>query len=276
MAPVPSAAVARERQVISMTPPHPEQDPGQPIPRARVLAAPVRPWLAVAAVVLGTGLLVPPAAGYARQYAWLQAVQFVVFAVAAPALLVLGMPRRSRPRAAPRAWPAARRAIARLAVFIVLVIAWRLPGALDTLAANPALALAEMATLVTAGAGVWLELTGCPAGIPPLTRPARAALAALSMWAIWIMAYIAGMSRSSWPGGSGHAAARGLSIAADQQIGAAILWAVPAVCFTPVIYGLLITWLGERDDPDRELRDASSRRTSPGGLPRPPRGWRSP
>jgi cytochrome c oxidase assembly factor CtaG len=161
-------------------------------------------------------------------------------------------------------------------MFIALAITWRLPGTLATLAATPALALAEMATLVTAGAGVWLELTGGDAGIPQLTRPGRAAVAALSMWTIWIMAYITGMSRSSWPGGYGHPAARSISIAADQQIGVAILWAAPAICFTPVIYGLLIAWLGERDDPDRELRDASASRTGPGGLPRPPRGWRSP
>ncbi|MGH3398356.1 MAG: cytochrome c oxidase assembly protein [Streptosporangiaceae bacterium] len=259
-----------------MTAPHPAHDPGRLIVRARALAAPARPWLALVAVIVVAVLLVPPAAGYARQYAWFQAVQFAVFAVAAPALLVLGIPSRFRPRTALTDWPPARRAIARLAVFIVLVIAWRLPGALDALATRPVLALAEMATLFTAGAGVWLELTDRAAGIPRLTRPGRAAVAALSMWTIWIMAYITGMSRSTWAGGYGHPAARAISIAADQQIAVAILWAVPAVCFVPVIYGLLITWLGERDDPDRELREASASRTRPVGLPRPPRGWRSP
>jgi cytochrome c oxidase assembly factor CtaG len=171
-----------------------------------------------------------------------------------------------------KGWPPASRAITRLAVFIAAVIAWRLPGTLDALATSPGLVLAEMVTLVTAGSGVWLELTDHTAGIPRLTRPARAAVAALSMWTIWIMAYITGMSRSSWPGGYRDPAVRAISIAADQQIGVAILWAVPALCFAPLIYGLLITWLGERDDPDRELRDASA---TPGGLPRPPRGWRS-
>jgi len=243
----------------------------------RPLAASVRPWLALGAVALMAGLLVPPAAVYARQYAWFQAVQFLAFAVAAPALLVLGMPSRFRQQAWPAAgWPPARRAITRLAAFIVLVIAWRLPGTLNALAATPALALAEMASLVTAGTGVWLELTDRVARIPRLTRPARAAMAAFSMWTIWIMAYITGMSRSTWPSRYGHPAMRAISIVADQQIGVAILWAVPALCFTPLIYALLINWLGERDDPDRELREASSARTGPGGLPHPPRGWRSP
>jgi cytochrome c oxidase assembly factor CtaG len=259
-----------------MTTPHADHAPGWPILRARALTAAVRPWLAAVAVVVVAVLLVPPAAGYARQYAWFQAVQFAVFAVAAPALLVVGLPSRLRQRMALAGWPPARRAITWLAAFIVLVVAWRLPGTLDALATSPVLALAEMATLVTAGAGVWLELTDPATGIPHLTRPARAALAALSMWTIWIMAYITGMSRSAWPSGYVSPAVRAISAAADQQIGVAILWAVPAVCFTPLIYGLLITWLGERDDPDRELRDASSTRTAPGGLPRPPRGWRSP
>ncbi|MGH3406336.1 MAG: cytochrome c oxidase assembly protein, partial [Streptosporangiaceae bacterium] len=170
-----------------MTALHPEHDPGRLIVRARALAAPVRLWLALASVIVVVALLVPPAAGYARQYAWFQAVQFAVFAVAAPALLVLGLPGRFRPRTALAGWPPARRAITRLAVFIVLVIAWRLPGTLDALAISPALDLAEMATLVIAGTGVWLELTDRAPGIPRLTRPARAAVAALSMWTIWII-----------------------------------------------------------------------------------------
>lgn len=259
-----------------MTAPDQHHGPGRLTAQARTLAAAARPWLAVVAAFGVAGLLAPPAASYARQYAWFQAAQFTVFAVAAPALLALGLPSRFRQRAAPASWPPGRRACTRLAVFIAAVIAWRLPGSLDALATSPALVVAEMATLVTAGTGVWLELTDPTASNPRLTRPARAALAALSMWTIWVMAYITGMSRTSWPGGYSPPAVRAISIAADQQLGVALLWAVPALCFTPVIYALLITWLGERDDPDRELRDNSTSRTTPGGLPRPPRGWRSP
>lgn len=253
------------------------------LPR-RALAARARPWLALAGAALIVAAIVPPAGTYARQYAWVQALQFVIFAAAAPLLLVLGAPQRTsqaRPgpdQAAPPAGPghAAGRAIARLAAFIVVVVAWRLPGVLSALARNPALIVAEMSTLVAAGAGVWLELAAPARSAPRLAPPPRAGLAAVSMWTIWVVAYIAGMSPASWPGASGRAAARGLSPAADQQIAVAILWAGPAICFAPVIYALLISWLGERDDPSRELQDASSARSVPSGLPRPPRGWRSP
>ncbi len=54
----------------------------------------VRPWLAVAAVVLIIGMLLSPLGRYAREYEFVESLQFAVFAVAAPALLVLGAPWR--------------------------------------------------------------------------------------------------------------------------------------------------------------------------------------
>ena len=54
----------------------------------------VRPGLALAAVVVALGTLLPPAGSYARQYAFAGSLQFVIFAVVAPALLVLGAPWR--------------------------------------------------------------------------------------------------------------------------------------------------------------------------------------
>ena len=65
-----------------------------PVP---ALLARARFWLGVAAVILIASMLLPPAAGYARQYAFVQALQFVIFAVAGPALLMLAVPWRARP-----------------------------------------------------------------------------------------------------------------------------------------------------------------------------------
>lgn len=59
------------------------------------LLARARFWPGIAAVILITIVLLPPAAGYARQYAFAQALQFVIFAVAGPALLALGTPWRT-------------------------------------------------------------------------------------------------------------------------------------------------------------------------------------
>jgi cytochrome c oxidase assembly factor CtaG len=225
-------------------------------------------------------MLLPPVAAYARQYAYAQALQFLSFAVAGPALLVLGTPWRSRP---PTRWPGSGarrggpggRAAIRLVAFIALAISWRLPVVVNALARNPGLVAAEMVTLLAAGTGIWLELAGTPTAPGQLPRPARAAMAAVAMWTIWVLAYLTGMSGASWFAAYHHGAPGSLSAAADQQIAVAILWAVPALCFLPVIYVMVIAWLGGSASSAGSERPAASCST-PAGWPRPPRGWRSP
>ena len=242
------------------------------------LLARTRFWLGLAAVILITGVLAPPAAGYARQYAFAQALQFVIFAVAGPGLLVLAIRSRMRPLRLPGAGrpgrPAAQAAI-RLAAFIAVVIIWRLPVTVNALARHPALAAAEMITLLAAGTGIWAELASPRHAPGQLPRPARAAMAAAAMWTIWVLAYLTGMSGASWFAAYHHGGPGGLGAAADQQIAVAILWAVPALCFLPVLYVTIIAWLGGGTSPAEDQHPAESVR-APGSWPRPPRGWRSP
>lgn len=258
-----------------------------------------RPWLALAGAVLILGVLLPPVGSLARQYVFAESLQFVVWAVAAPALLVLGAPWRvvglsrgagvggkaapaglaDRVAGARSGRPGGYRAAALLATFIAAAIVWRLPVTVNALAANAWLTAPELATLVVAGSGLWLELVESPPLTPRLSRPQRAALAALAMWTVWVLAYIMGLSHGVWFAGYGQQAGRSLSTAADQQIATGILWAVPALSFPPVIYGVLMSWLRNSDDPDEELRRVSAAaqaRAGSGGWPRPPRGWRSP
>ncbi len=148
---------------------------------------------------------------------------------------------------------------------------------LDALARYPALIAAEMVTLVSAGSAVWADLVTAVPLSQPLPRPLRAAMAAVAMWSIWIAAYITGMSGAA-PDSAGPTA-NTLNAATGRQLGVAVMWAVPAICFVPVVYTMVIRWLGERDDPDAELRAAALSGTSVTDLshqPRPPRGWRSP
>ncbi len=234
-------------------------------------------WPGIAAVILITAMLLPPAAGYARQYAFAQALQFVIFAVAGPALLALSAPWRTRSPARPPGRgqprrPGARAAI-RLVAFLALAITWWLPVTVNALARDPGLAVAEMATLLAAGTGIWLDLASARPAPDQLPRPARAAMAAAAMWTIWVLAYLTGMSGPSWFAAYHHIPAGGLSAAADQQIAAAILWAVPALCFAPVLFVTVITWLGGSTSSAGNERPAAPAR-APAGWPRPPRGWR--
>ena len=256
---------------------------------ARIRLARLRPGLAVVAVVLILGMLLP-AESYARRYAFAETLQFVIFAVAAPVLLVLGGPWRipgltrdqdRLPGPARRLplsrWPGVSRPAAVLLAFIAVVVAWRLPVTVNALPGHPALTVAEAVTLLAAGAGVWRELARPPL-LSGLSRPQRAAMAAGAMWTIWVLAYVMGMSHGAWFAAYRHAG-HGLSTAADQQFAVAIMWVVPALRFAPFIYGTLISWIGDSEYRDQDLREVirqESTRPSLAGRPRPPQGWRGP
>ncbi|MGI9007502.1 MAG: cytochrome c oxidase assembly protein, partial [Streptosporangiaceae bacterium] len=163
--------------------------------------------------------------------------------------------------------------------YLVIALGWRLPVAVNALVLAPWLALAEAGTLLAAGCALWLELVESPPMLPRISRPQRAAFAAVPMWAIWASAYIMGFSGSAWFGALAHQARHGLGTVADQQIAAGLLWAIPALSFVPVIYFTLITWLRDSADPDQELRSQHAP-DHPAGqdepVLRPPRGWRLP
>jgi len=234
----------------------------------------LRPWLAVAGAVLAVGVLVPPVGTEARRYVFAQAAQFAVLAVVVPALIVLGAPWRfgtAGSRLA-RAWsrapaPFPRASIAILLGFIAIALAWRLPACVNALVRYPALTVAEAVTLIGAGCALWLELVESPPLRPRISRPLRAAFAALPMWSIWASAYVMGFSRATWF--TALARRGGLSTVADQQIAAALLFAIAGLAFVPVVCVSLITWLRDTARPGDELRAA----TGP-AAPRPPRGWR--
>lgn len=122
--------------------------------------------------------------------------------------------------------------------------------------------------MLAAGTGIWLELTSAPQGPGRLPRPARAAMAAAAMWTIWVLAYLTGMSGASWLATYRHGAPGGLGAAADQQIAVAILWAVPALCFLPVLYVTVVAWAGRQHQLRRErapgrIRQHAGRLASP-------------
>lgn len=251
-----------------------------------------RAWLAVVAAALVLISLVPPGGAYARRFVFAETLQFLVFAAAAPALLVLGAPWRPLRRLV--AWPrlgrrpdrgpgrgatVARRhsgfgrGVAALLAFIAAAIAWRLPVTVNALATVPGLAVAEMVTLGGAAAALWLELVESPPMLPHLSRPQRAVFAALAMWTLWILGYILGFSQVAWYAAVSHPA--GLGAVADQEIATALMWAVPAACFAPVVFVAALTWLKDTEDPDEGLRAivAAGPRPGRGRWPRPPRGW---
>lgn len=138
-------------------------------------------------------------------------------------------------------------------VSMAVTIGWRTPVAVDALVHRPWLLAVEAGSLVAVGIGLWLEIVESPPLVPRLARPHRIALAAVSMWVIWVLAYLVGLSHGSWYHAFSHHAGTGLSVSADQQLATGVMWVVSAGVFIPVVYWNLLRWLQSEDDPDDEL-----------------------
>jgi len=243
-----------------------------------------RRWLAVAAVALVAASLLPPLEVLARRYLFVEAVQFCVFALAAPALAVLGAPSRLFTRgtgrgedglvvsAEARRRPPFAAAVGYLVAWVVVCVAWRLPPVLDGLARHPALVAPEAVTLCATGTGLWLQLVHSPPRGPRLPRPQRACVAALAMWSIWVGAYVLGFASHpvvpAYDRGGSH-----LLPVDDQEITAFVLWLAAAVSFLPIVFTAVLTWLKDSNVPDVETRNDVSVRAVR-GWERPARGRR--
>jgi cytochrome c oxidase assembly factor CtaG len=229
----------------------------------------LRPAVGPAGVILSLALVLPPAVSDASHTPVVQALQWLVFAVATPALLAVGWGApviRLRPLTRFRPQPALSAAMT-LLPYLVLVVAWRLPVAVTAQAGSEGLTILEMATLVAVGYILWVALIGGTPAASALPRPLRAAMAAVAMWTIWVIAYITGMSVT----GLTHAEAG----ADGRELAVAIMWAVSAVCYVPVVYVMMMRWLGTRDEADLvgEQRPEELEWPGPGSSLPPPRGW---
>lgn len=229
----------------------------------------LRPVLWPAGAILALALALPPVVGEASRNPVVQALQWLAFAVATPALLAVGraVPEiRVRPLATSRPRPGLIAAMM-LLPYLILIVAWRLPAVTAALAGSEGLTALEMVTLVAVGYVLWAVLVGGAPAARPLPRPLRAAMAAVAMWTIWVIAYVTGMSVTGLT--HAHSGADG------RELAVAIMWAVPAVCYVPVVYVMMMRWLGARDEADLDAGlqpEAPAWPQSDSPLP-PPRGW---
>jgi cytochrome c oxidase assembly factor CtaG len=217
-----------------------------------------------AALVL---IFVPPVSDEARRYEFVETIQFCLAAFAVPALLVHGRPLRlvrvgtrarierrlGRLAEGRRRHPFLVRALLFAVAFVGVAIAWRTPPLMDDLARHGWLVVVELLSLVAVGVPLWGELVSVPPLAPRLAAPWRAVVAALSMWGVWVMAYLVGFSRVSWYVAFHHASG-GLTATSDQELSTALMWFGAAVSFVPVVFFDLLTWLHNGEDPDAELR----------------------
>lgn len=238
-----------------------------------------RNGLAIFGVACWILLVIPPISSWAHRFEFMQAIQFSFFAFVIPALFVTGAPWRALGVASSEDFvedpdgkivsPVEFRLMDRLALarrrvtghvgavtllvsYLVVAVFWRLAPIVDYTNAHAWMLVPESLSLVAVGSLLWLDLVESPPVSPGITRPFRIAMTAISMWVVWIVAYLNAMSRDPWYG-SFHHLGTGLSLWADQQLTAVLMWVLSAATFLPVVFWNLIHWLQSEEDPNDEL-----------------------
>jgi cytochrome c oxidase assembly factor CtaG len=230
-----------------------------------------RELLSVLSIVIVLLVLVPPMWGWSQRYGFVQAIQFGIFAFAAPALFAAGAPWRgigalrgssdldSQP-AWLRRWNARRvreraqfRVLSAASATIVVTLLWRVAPVVNALVHHPWLVPVEAITLFVPSLLLMVELVDSPPLAPAISRPYRIGVSAVVMWSAWVVAYLAGMSHDSWYTAFHHIAGSGISASADQQFSAGVVWLLTASVFVPVVFWNLIYWLQSEEDPDEEI-----------------------
>jgi hypothetical protein len=84
------------------------------------------------------------------------------------------------------------------------------------------------------------------------------------MWTVWILAYLAGLSTSSWY--PAYSQGKGPGLSADQQISTGIMFFAAAVTFMPLIFWSLAAWLspGQSGAGDGRMSRQMGRAPGPG------------
>jgi cytochrome c oxidase assembly factor CtaG len=233
-------------------------------------------------LVLWLLALVPPMLSWVGRYEFVQALQFTLFCLIVPYLLVAGGPwrwfgltadepfqidsdgalvaptllrpfdRLARSKLAHRGHS---RAVFFVVLFVANVVLWRLSPIVDTLVRHPWLSVIESICLVSVGSFLWLELVVAPPFQPSATRPYRIGVSAVSMWTLWVMAYLMAMGQGSWYPAFHYATGHWPSSWLDQQLTTGLIWFVSAGVFLPVIFSNLNQWLKSEEDPDDELHE---------------------
>jgi cytochrome c oxidase assembly factor CtaG len=228
------------------------------------------------ALLLAVVVLVPPLSSIERTREYAQAISFAVLAIAVPAFFSLAAPwQRLRLAAARETSDPARlphspgpldrlaamryrhpepsRSFTFLALYLVAIIAWRLPVSVNALTRLLWLPPLEALSLGITGLGLWLELIESPPLRPRAVGLRRGVLATCSMWTVWIVAYLLGMAHGQWYRAYHHMPGGALGLFTDQELSAALLWFASTLAFAPLIFFVVMRWLSSEETPDEEL-----------------------
>jgi cytochrome c oxidase assembly factor CtaG len=234
-------------------------------------------WFAAGMLVLAVALT-SPLASYDDELLWVHMVQHVLLLTVAPPLILLGRPgmtswrafplgfRRRTARAVARGrWFAPLRAAVRvlttpavaLALFVVTMAVWHLPGLFDATLRSTAIHELEHVLFFATGMVFWSRLVDSPPLWSRLALPVRALYGSLAMLACWILALVLGLASTPFYSGYASLGSRpgGISALSDQHLAAGVMWVPGSIPFVLAVILFAYRWL---DDGTERLATAAA------------------
>jgi putative membrane protein len=234
------------------------------------------------AIVFHSGLLlallalVSPVGYLSDVYIWVRGLQFLLLALTAPGLIVLGAPwlalraafRRpgwdGAPRAAEPGQPGPRlvppegtlparppwliaRPILAVVIANVIWLAWQLPGPFDSARGSSLIASAEHATIMLAGVVLWLQLIGSAPFSPPARPLRRMELVVATVGAMTVLGMVLVFGSNVFYPAYANSAHHVMTVLDDQQLSGAVIWMGSLTPLITVAVALLMRWLSDED-----------------------------
>jgi putative membrane protein len=219
--------------------------------------------------------LISPSGYLSDVYIWVRGLQFLLLAMVAPGLMVLGAPWQAlaaavRPRVAepgqrgdepvpdrasiaPRPpWLLAHPIIAVVIVNVVW-LAWQLPAPFDAARGSASIAWAEHATCLLAGVVLWLQLIGSRPFSPPARPLRRMELVVATVGAMTVLGMVLVFGSNVMYPAYANSAHHLMTVLDDQQLSGAVLWMGSLPPLITVAVALLMRWLSDEDSAELEL-----------------------
>lgn len=212
-----------------------------------------RVWAFQGGLLVVVFALVSPLAYWSLVFIWVRSIQDLLLGVVAPALIVLGLPRRSPAATVSTPWWL-RWPVTVTVIFNLIWLGWHVPVLYDLGATSTAVRYVEFATYLAAGTLFWLQLSGSGRWAPVAPPMRRLGLLVGTVVADTILGMVlvfgSGMFYPVYRG----AEHRVLTVVADQQVGGAVLWMgmLPPLIIASV--ALLLRWI-DQDESDELSRD---------------------
>jgi cytochrome c oxidase assembly factor CtaG len=220
--------------------------------------------------------LVSPAGYLSDVYIWVRGLQFLLLALVAPGLIVLGAPwlalraafRRPGADGAPRTGPPDQagthfvplegklpgrppwllaRPILAVVVVNVIWLAWQLPWPFDAVHDSSLVAWAEHATCLLAGAVLWLQLIGSAPFSPPARPLRRMELVVATVGVMTVLGMVLVFGSSVLYPAYANSAHHVMTVLDDQQLSGAVIWMGSLLPLITVAVALLMRWLSDED-----------------------------